>query len=75
MCPAATEFSSYGSMASCPRMYSQRGYKGNMLKLMSMLPESLIRDTAFFSTEVIKLLEVLGNKYTTQGQQRTRSIH
>jgi hypothetical protein len=46
-----------------------------MLKLMSMLPESLIRDTAFFSTEVIKLLEVLGNKYTTQGQQRTRSIH
>lgn len=36
MCPAAKEFSSSGSMASCPRMYSQRDYRGNRLKLTSI---------------------------------------
>lgn len=58
-CPAAKEFSSYGSMASCPRTCSQRGCKGNRLKLMStlqmqlLLSEGLITATAFFSIRVI----------------------
>lgn len=59
MCPTAKEFSSYGSMASCPRTCSQRGCGGNILGLMSVLqmpllsPEGLIRATAFFSIGVI----------------------
>lgn len=79
MCPAAKEFSSYGSMVSCPRMYSQRGYRGNMLKLMSILQmqllssESLIRARAFFSIGVINSYKRLQEmNLLHEGEQRTR---
>lgn len=79
MFPAAKEFSSYGSMASCPRMYSQRDCRGNMLKLLSILkmqllsPEGLIRTRAFFPIVVINSYKRLQEmNILHEGEQRTR---
>lgn len=75
MCPAAKEFSSYGSTASCPRTCSQKGCRGNMLKLMSILqmqllsPDGLIRARAFFSTGVINRRDYRKWVYYTRGSK------